>query len=86
VPRAGREQIAAVAPGLGRGVTLDAPGLHTPVAGAWAPPAAADEWPNGAFALAVDGRVVAAVDPLGAIVRPIGAEWEWHPGSVPARQ
>jgi len=86
VPRARRERIAATARGLGRWVTLDAPGLHAAVAGAWAPQAAAGEWPNGAFALAVDGRVMAAVDPLGAIVRPIGADWEWHPGSAPSRQ
>lgn len=57
----------------GRWVTLDAPGLHR----GWV--AAPDEatWPGG-FALALDGEVSAAADPL-------GAWWEWHPGGAVAQ-
>nr|WP_274637447.1 DUF2332 domain-containing protein [Microbacterium bovistercoris] len=79
VPRAGREQIAAAARRAGVWITLDAPGLHTGVAGRWHPAPEPRDWPNGAFAVAVDGVVMAAADPLGGTVRPIGAEWEWHP-------
>ncbi|WP_051191999.1 DUF2332 domain-containing protein [Microbacterium luticocti] len=45
-----------------------------------------DPWPNGMFALAVDGQVIAAADPLGGIVRPNGAAWEWHPDPEAATQ
>ncbi|GAA3760198.1 hypothetical protein GCM10022240_11000 [Microbacterium kribbense] len=85
VPRAGREQIAAAAGAAGRWITMDAPGLHAALAGAWHPAVQAADWPDGAFALALDGRVLAAVDPLGAIVEPIGPGREWHPPTAAAR-
>lgn len=67
VPRRHRDAVIAAARAAGRWVTLDAAGLH-------------DAWngsPNlrpGGFALALDGEVLASVDPLGAWVA-------WHPGS-----
>ena len=45
---------------IGRWVTLDAPGLHT----GWNAPVDEATWPGG-FALALDGDVLAAADPLG---------------------
>ncbi|MBN9184046.1 MAG: DUF2332 family protein, partial [Microbacterium sp.] len=79
VPRAGRERIAAAATAAGRWITIDALGLHAAVDVAWSPPADPREWPNGAFALALDGDVLAAVDPLGASV-------EWRRGPAAAAQ
>ena len=79
VPRAGRERIAAAATAAGRWITIDALGLHAAVDVAWSPPADPREWPNGAFALALDGDVLAAVDPLGASV-------EWRRGAAAAAQ
>ncbi len=86
VPQAARERIVAAAGTVGRWITMDAVGLHSAVRGQWHPPPDAAAWPNGAFALAVDGTVVAAVDPLGAIVRPIGAGMEWRDRKASARR
>lgn len=59
VPRARRGPLIELARSLGRWVTIDEPGLH----GGWnAVPAA---WPGG-FAVALDGDILAAADPLGA--------------------
>lgn len=71
VPRARRDALiralraepgdaAAVRSGAVRWITLDQPGLHD----AWVPPIDRDTWPG--FALALDGRVLAAADPLGS--------------------
>ena len=68
VPRRHRGDIIAAARTAGRWVTLDAAGLHE----AWA---TAPELRPGGFALALDGAVLASVDPLGAWVA-------WHPGSA----
>ena len=64
VPRAGRERIIAAAEREGRWITLDAPALHD----AWHPAIDEASWPGG-FALALDGEVLAAVDPLGGWIR-----------------
>jgi hypothetical protein len=67
VPRRHRGAVIDAARSAGRWVTLDAAGLHE----AW------NETPAlrpGGFALALDGEVLASVDPLGAWVA-------WHPGS-----
>ncbi|WAC69303.1 DUF2332 family protein [Microbacterium sp. SL75] len=67
VPRVHRAAVIDAARAAGRWITLDAPGLH-------------DGWTRrpepvrGGFALALDGEVLAEVDPLGAWVA-------WHPGS-----
>lgn len=62
VPWAGRRRIIATAQALpGRWITLDDPGLHE----AWHPSIEASDWPEGGFALALDGEVLAAADPLG---------------------
>jgi hypothetical protein len=79
VPRPGRARIAAAASAAGHWITLDAPGLHETVDIEWRPPLDAADWPNGAFALALDGRVLAAADPLGGSL-------EWRPGSAVRRQ
>ncbi|WP_203136017.1 DUF2332 domain-containing protein [Microbacterium sp. JZ31] len=71
VPRARRDALIAaltadaadparVRAGGVRWITLDQPRLHD----AWRPPIDADDWPG--FALALDGRVLAAADPLGS--------------------
>lgn len=65
VPRAGRERIIAAAQRAGRWITLDAPTLH----GHWRPAIDPAAWPEGGFALALDGEVLAAADPLGAWIR-----------------
>lgn len=85
VPRAGRESIIRAARAAAHWVTMDAAGLHSATAGSWHPAPEPMNWPNGAFALGIDGQVIAAVDPLGAIVEPIGAHREWHPGQSPSR-
>ena len=72
VPRAHRGEVIAAARAAGRWITLDAPGLHD----AWSQPPRVT---RGGFALALDGDVVAEVDPLGAWVA-------WHPGSQGAPQ
>lgn len=61
VPRAKRRAVIDAARAAGCWITLDDPGLHDGWEGL------PDPWPGG-FALAVDGRVVAGVDPLGASV------------------
>lgn len=62
VPWAGRMRIIETAQALpGHWITLDDPGLHQ----AWHPPIDAADWPEGGFALALDGEVLAAADPLG---------------------
>jgi len=85
VPRAGREGIIEMARRADHWITMDAAGLHSAVAGVWHPAPDPAQWPNGAFALALDGQVIAAVDPLGAIVEPIGAGREWHPADPTPR-
>jgi hypothetical protein len=65
VPHAGRRAVIDAARAAGRWVTLDAPSLHDGWVG---PPFANGEWPRGRFALALDGEILAAVDPLGASV------------------
>jgi hypothetical protein len=74
VPRQGRDRIIDAARSAGRWITLDAPATHR----AWHPIDAAG-LPDGAFALALDGQVLAAADPLGAFV-----EWRAS-GSAPRR-
>ncbi len=85
VPWAQRERIVATARALGRWITMDAAGLHSAVRGQWHPTPDAEAWPDGAFALALDGEVIAAVDPLGAIVQPIGDGMEWRADADAAR-
>jgi hypothetical protein len=68
VPRRHRGAIIDAARTAGRWVTLDAVGLHD----AWS---SVPELRPGGFALALDGEVLASVDPLGAWVA-------WHPGSA----
>jgi hypothetical protein len=64
LPRARRDAlIAAIREMDARWITLDAPGLHH----GWTEPIDRDTWPGG-LALALDGRVLAAADPLGARV------------------
>lgn len=72
----GRQRPAAIAAAraAGRWVTLDAPGLHH----GWTTAIDPDTWPAGRFALALDGDVLAAVDPLGGSV-------EWRHGIGDAR-
>lgn len=67
IPRARRRDVIDAARAAGRWITIDEPGLHD----SWT--ALPKRWPGG-FALALDGDVLAAVDPLGASV-------EWLPGS-----
>jgi len=71
VPRDGRRRIIDAARASGRWITIDAPGLHD----GWSAPIDADAWPKDRFALALDGEVLAAVDPLGAAV-------EWRPDAA----
>lgn len=63
IPWERRRRVIAAARRAGRWVTIDDPGLHD----GWTAPIAA--WPGG-FAVALDGDVVAAADPLGAWLRP----------------
>ncbi|MEX0150969.1 DUF2332 family protein [Microbacterium sp. LMI1-1-1.1] len=72
VPAPHRADVVAAARAAGRWITIDPVGLHDGLA------PVADTWPGG-FALALDGQVLAAVDPLGASVA-------WHPGSSPSPQ
>lgn len=65
VPWANRERIIAAARDAGRWITLDTPGLHR----AWNPAIDAQTWPSEAFALALDGEVLAEADPLGGWIR-----------------
>ncbi|KQR23442.1 DUF2332 domain-containing protein [Microbacterium sp. Leaf151] len=72
IPRARRAAVIAAARTAGRWITLDAPGLHD----GWTRPV---ESLRGGFTLALDGDVIAEVDPLGAWVA-------WHPGSEAVRR
>lgn len=72
VPRAGREAIMDAARAAGRWITLDAPGLHD----GWTTPARPEQ---GGFRLALDGEILADVDPLGSWVA-------WHPGRTARAQ
>jgi hypothetical protein len=69
VPFAGRRRIIAAARAAGRWVTLDSPALHD----GWNATVDTTNWPSDSFALALDGDVLAAVDPLGGFV-------EWRVG------
>lgn len=60
VPWAARHELIATARSAGRWITLDAPSLHE----GWGSGMDAAQWPGG-FALALDGEVLAAADPLG---------------------
>ena len=60
IPWVRRGQLISAARTAGRWITLDAPSLHD----GWDESNLADGWPGG-FALALDGRVLAAADPLG---------------------
>lgn len=71
LPRAARLRAIDLARRTGRWITLDAPALHD----GWTTPVDAAGWPQGAFALALDGDIVAAADPLGATV-----EWRRSSG------
>ncbi|WP_243233489.1 DUF2332 domain-containing protein [Microbacterium sp. CIAB417] len=71
VPRDGRRRIIDAARASGRWITIDAPGLHD----GWRRPIDASAWPSDRFALALDGEVLAAVDPLGSAV-------EWRPDAA----
>ncbi|MGW9114789.1 DUF2332 family protein [Microbacterium sp. NPDC055683] len=65
LPRARRSALIAAIRSLdARWLTMDQPGLHD----GWARPIDEDAWPGG-FAVALDGEVLAAADPLGAWVR-----------------
>ena len=72
VPRMRRRAIIDAARAAGRWLTLDAPGLHD----GWT---SAPRSERGGFALALDGEVLAEVDPLGAWVA-------WHPGRTARAQ
>ena len=65
-----RRGLIRAARAAGRWVTLDAPSLHD----GWTRPVDADTWPGG-FALALDGEVLAAADPLGGWL-------EWRAGDA----
>ncbi|MFK3836418.1 DUF2332 family protein [Microbacterium sp. NPDC087868] len=71
IPRAARSALVARIRELpARWVTIDPPGLLD----VWEPPIDVEEWPG--FAVALDGRVRAAADPL-------GAWWEWRADERP---
>ncbi|MFK0403689.1 DUF2332 family protein [Microbacterium sp. NPDC090225] len=71
IPRAARSALVDRIRALpARWVTIDPPGLLD----VWEPPIDADVWPG--FAVALDGRVRAAADPL-------GAWWEWRGAESP---
>lgn len=68
IPREQREALIETIAALpARWVTIDPPALL----GVWDPPIVAEAWPG--FVVALDGRVCAAADPL-------GARWEWRAG------
>ncbi len=60
IPWEGRRRLIDTARGLGRWLTIDAPRLHE----GWSAPIDPGTWPGG-FAVALDGRIGAAADPLG---------------------
>lgn len=66
VPWRGRGELIAVARAAGRWITLDAPALHE----GWSSPVDPQAWPGG-FALALDGTILAAADPLGGWILPV---------------
>ena len=66
VPWAGRRALIDAARTAGRWITLDDPRLHD----GWSAPIDPATWPGG-FALALDGEVLAAADPLGGWVAPL---------------
>lgn len=68
IPRAARGEVIRAAQSAGRWITIDEPGLHDGWRGG-SPTA----WGEG-FAVALDGDILAAADPL-------GRWWEWRPGS-----
>lgn len=71
IPRAARSALVARIRELPAWwVTIDPPGLLD----VWEPPIDVEEWPG--FAVALDGRVRAAADPL-------GAWWEWRADERP---
>jgi hypothetical protein len=71
IPRAARSALVARIREIpARWVTIDPPGLLD----VWEPPIDVEEWPG--FAVALDGRVRAAADPL-------GAWWEWRAAERP---
>lgn len=73
IPRAARSALVARIRALpARWVTIDPPGILD----VWEPSIDADDWPG--FVVALDGRVSAAADPL-------GAWWEWRTGEAPDR-
>lgn len=79
IPWARRRMVIETARAAGRWITIDAPALHD----GWTEPIDLDAWPGG-FAVALDGRVQAAADPL-------GGWWRLHdspasrPGAAAAR-
>lgn len=83
VPHDGRRRIVDAARRQGRWITLDPVGLHPTVRGAWHPEPPTDRWPRGAFAAALDGVVIAAADPLGAVVQPVGEQLSWRADALP---
>jgi hypothetical protein len=71
LPRAARSALVARIRALpARWITIDPPGLLD----VWEPPIDAADWPG--FVVALDGRVRAAADPL-------GAWWEWRAADGP---
>lgn len=68
IPRAARGDVIRAAQSAGRWITIDEPGLHDGWRGG--PPTA---WADG-FAVALDGNILGAADPL-------GRWWEWRPAS-----
>ncbi|MCR2784087.1 MULTISPECIES: DUF2332 domain-containing protein [unclassified Microbacterium] len=73
IPWARRQAAIAAARAAGRWVTIDAPGLHD----GWTRPIDLDAWPGG-FAVALDGEVLAAADPLGGWL-----EWRAEEAPLP---
>lgn len=71
IPRVRRAAMIGAARAAGAWITIDDPNLHE----GWH--RIPQPWPGG-FALALDGRILAAVDPLGASV-------EWLPGNTAHR-
>lgn len=61
IPWAGRHEVIAAARTAGRWITIDEPGLHS----GWNAAVDPQQWPAGGFAVALDGDIVAAADPLG---------------------
>lgn len=72
LPWAQRHALIDAARAAGRWITLDAPALHE----GWTTPVDPATWPGG-FALALDGEVLAAADPLGAWIE-LRSSSEWR--------